>query len=68
MANDPLFFVVAGAALVVLAILMLGIATFAKGGDFNRRHANRLMRYRIIAQFIAVLLILGYVALRGKGG
>ena len=68
MANDPLFIVVAVAALVVLAILLMGIASFGKGGEFNRKYANKLMRYRIIAQFIAVLLILAYVALRRSGG
>jgi hypothetical protein len=51
---------------VVLAILALGIGAFAKGGEFSRRHSNRLMRYRIAAQFVAVLLILAAVFF-GKG-
>jgi hypothetical protein len=62
MADDPLFIAAAVAALLVLGILMVGIGGFAKGGEFNRRHANRLMRYRIIAQFVAVVLILVFVA------
>ena len=41
--------------------VMGGIGGFAKGGDFNRKHANRIMRYRIYAQFVAVLLILAVV-------
>ena len=68
MLSDPLFLVVAVACLAVLIILMIGIGGFAKGGEFNRKHANRIMRYRIGAQFIAVLLILGFVFLRGSGG
>ncbi|MGB3314662.1 MAG: twin transmembrane helix small protein [Albidovulum sp.] len=68
MANDPLFLVAAGACLVVLIILMIGIGGFAKGGDFNRKHANRIMRYRIIAQAVAVVLILLFVFLSGRGG
>lgn len=68
MLNDPLFIVVAAACLVVVFILLLGIGGFAKGGDFNRKHANRLMRYRIIAQFVAVVLILLFVLLRRNGG
>lgn len=68
MANDPLFIIVAVAVLAVLVILMMGIATFAKGGDFNRKHGNRFMRYRIYAQAVAIVLILGFVALRGSGG
>ncbi len=64
MADDPLFILVAIAVLIVLAILLFGIGTFGKGGDFNRKHANRIMRWRIGAQFVAVLLILAYVYLR----
>lgn len=67
MKDDPLFYVVAAACLAVVVILMIGIGGFAKGGDFNRKHANRIMRWRIGAQFIAVLLILLFVWLR-KGG
>ena len=68
MLNDPLFIVVAIAVLIVLAILLTGIGGFARGGDFNKKHANRIMRWRIYAQFIAVLLILLFVFIRGSGG
>ncbi len=67
MADDPLFWVVAVAVLIVLGILLLGIGTFAKGGDFNRKHANKIMRWRIGAQFVAVLLILLFVFIRRMG-
>lgn len=68
MANDPFFWLVAVAVLIVLGILLLGIGTFAKGGDFNRKHANRIMRWRIGAQLIAVILILLFVFIRRQGG
>lgn len=68
MLSDPLFIVVAAASLGVLVILMIGIGGFAKGGEFNRKHANRLMRYRIIAQALAVVLILVYVYFHQTGG
>jgi hypothetical protein len=64
MLKDPLFIVAAVAVLGVLVILMIGIGGFARGGDFNRKHANRIMRYRIYAQAAAIALILLYVALR----
>jgi uncharacterized membrane protein affecting hemolysin expression len=67
MRNDPLFYVVVAATLAVLVILMIGIGGFARGGDFNKKHANRIMRLRIIAQAVAIALILGFVWLR-KGG
>jgi hypothetical protein len=64
MARDPLFWIVAFACIAVLVILLIGIGGFAKGGDFNRKHANRIMRYRIVAQAVAVALILLFVWLR----
>ena len=64
MASDPLFILVAISVLIVLGIFLMGIGTFGKGGDFNRKHANKIMRWRIIAQAIAVALILLYVYLR----
>ena len=67
MLSDPLFIVAAIAALGVLAILMIGIGGFAKGGDFNRKHANRLMRYRIYAQAVAVVLIVAFAYLKSRG-
>lgn len=68
MLNDPLFYVVAAACLGVLFILLLGVGGFAKGGDFNKKHANKIMRWRIYAQFFAVILLVGYVWLRSTGG
>lgn len=68
MLQDPLFLLVVIAVLVVLAILIFGIGVFARGGDFNRKHANRIMRYRIGAQAVAVVLILIFVFFRQQGG
>ena len=64
MLEDPLFIVVGIAVLIVVGVLLTGIGGFAKGGDFNRKHANRIMRYRIYAQAVAIALILLYVYLR----
>jgi uncharacterized membrane protein affecting hemolysin expression len=68
MFNDPMFIVITVAVLAVLVILMIGIGGFARGGEFNRKHANRLMRYRIAAQALAVLLIIGFALYRAQGG
>jgi hypothetical protein len=62
--RDPLFVAVAVAVLVVLVILMIGIGGFAKGGEFNRKHANRIMRYRVGAQALAIMVILAVVLIR----
>lgn len=68
MIHDPLFLLAAVACLVVVVILMLGIGSFAKGGEFHRKNSNRLMRYRLAAQAVAVLLIVGFAWLRSRGG
>ena len=68
MANDPLFWLVAVAVLLVAGILLLGIGSFGKGGEFYRKNANKIMRWRIGAQFVAVILIVLFVYLRQQGG
>ncbi|TRW97509.1 twin transmembrane helix small protein [Paracoccus sp. M683] len=65
MKDDPLFYLIVLAVLAVTVILMTGIGGFARGGDWNRKNGNRMMRWRIIAQAIAIALILFYVWLRG---
>jgi hypothetical protein len=67
MFSDPLFVFAAIACLVVLGILLFGIGTFAKGGEFNKRNANRIMRWRLGVQFVAVVLIVAFAWLRARG-
>ena len=64
MRDEPLFYVVVLAVLAVLAILATGIGGFARGGEFNRKNGNRLMRWRIIGQAIAIALILLFIWMR----
>ena len=44
--------------LAVLAVLGTGIYAMFKGGDFNRKYANKLMRLRITLQFVAIVIIM----------
>ena len=46
------------ALLMVLAVLLTGVVGMAKGGDFNRKYGNVLMRWRVALQGLAVVLIL----------
>lgn len=62
--GDTFFIFAILACVAVVIVLMLGLGGFAGGGAFNKKNANKLMRYRIGAQFVAVLLILGYVLVR----
>jgi len=68
MPSDPLFIIVILAVLAVVVVLMVGLGGFAGGGAFNKRNGNKIMRLRIAAQFVAVLLILAYIYFRKDAG
>ncbi|MEE4121319.1 MAG: twin transmembrane helix small protein [Paracoccaceae bacterium] len=65
MSSDPVFILAAIATAAVAVILLIGIGGFARGGEFNKKHANKVMRWRIGAQAVAVVLILLVIYLRG---
>ena len=41
----------------VLVVLVLGISAMGRGGGFNRKYGNILMRWRIVLQLVAVGLM-----------
>jgi hypothetical protein len=43
---------------VVFVILCLGLYTLWAGGDVAATYSNRLMRIRVLAQFIAIIIIM----------
>ncbi|MEO0937930.1 MAG: twin transmembrane helix small protein [Pseudomonadota bacterium] len=67
MFNDPLFILIVIACLLVLGVLAVGLTGFGKGSGWAHQNANKLMRYRIGAQFVAVVLILIFFLLRTNG-
>ena len=52
---------IAVALAAVLMVLVVGVVGMLRGGAFNRRYGNGLMRLRVILQGVAVALILVYV-------
>ncbi|MEQ8900130.1 MAG: twin transmembrane helix small protein [Roseovarius sp.] len=66
--KDPLFLLVAAGCAVVAIILIRGISTFGKEGVENAKRSNKYMRWRLIAQFVAIVLILIFVYFRRQGG
>ena len=56
------------ACLAVLAVLMLGINAFRRGGDYNRNNANRFMRWRLGLQALAVVVIVVVIYFRQQSG
>ncbi|HVZ30539.1 MAG TPA: twin transmembrane helix small protein [Asticcacaulis sp.] len=53
-----LFSVALIAMLAVVAVLFAGIVSMARGGEFNARWGNRLMRWRITLQAVAIVALL----------
>jgi uncharacterized RDD family membrane protein YckC len=43
--------------LSVLAALAFGLFALFKGGEFGRSYSNKLMRLRVLLQFIAVVVL-----------
>lgn len=43
--------------IAVLAVLAVGIYSLFRGGDFGRSYSNKLMRLRVLLQFIAILVL-----------
>ena len=47
----------------VVVVLAVGVISMFRGGEFNARWGNHLMRARVALQALAVLLILAFAAL-----
>lgn len=60
MTQSPLFWAAIIACLAVFAVLAFGIGAFTRGGEFNKKYANKIMRLRLLLQFIAVVLIVAF--------
>jgi thiamine transporter ThiT len=56
------------ALLSVAGILGWGVVTMARGGTYNVKNSNRIMRYRIIFQAIALAVILVLMWIRRNNG
>lgn len=59
--------IIALALLTVLATLVMGMLNMRKTGEEARMKTNKLMRYRVIAQAVAVGVLFMMLYLRSKG-
>ena len=46
--------------IVVAVVLILGIGTLFKGGETSKKYSNKLMQYRVLFQFIAILVLVSF--------
>ena len=65
MSNEVATIVTVVACLVVAVILFMGLWNMFRGGDPNR--SQMLMRARVLAQFVALVVLLGALFLFGRG-
>ena len=46
--------------LAVGIVLILGIGTLFKGGATSKKYSNKLMQLRVLIQFVAILVLVGF--------
>jgi hypothetical protein len=54
---EKLFGILVGVAMAgVVIVLIVGVVSMFRGGEFNRKYANKLMRLRVLLQAVALAL------------
>ena len=61
--NVIVIILLVSALILVLATLVGGLITMARGGELGPKKSNLFMRYRVLFQGIAVLLVVILLAL-----
>jgi nitrogen fixation-related uncharacterized protein len=59
---------IAIALAAVVVVLIVGVFAMARGGEFNDKYGNRMMRWRVALQALAVILMLVFVFIASQGG
>ena len=54
------------AMLATLGVLFFGIITMARGGDFNLKYGNKIMRARIVLQALVLLIFAIIMVIAGR--
>ena len=60
--------ILVGVAIAIVAmVLIVGLYSLFRGGDFARTYSNKLMRLRIVAQLVAIIVIPAVLYFSGHG-
>jgi ABC-type methionine transport system permease subunit len=51
----------------IVAVLLTGIIGMGRGGDFNAKYGNKLMRARVVLQGLAIVLFLILIWVTSRG-
>jgi hypothetical protein len=65
---NPFNYLIPIALGVVFLALCFGIYTLFRGGDFGRSWSNKAMRFRVVAQFIAILVLVAAMWFKSQSG
>ena len=58
-------YLVGVALAATLAVLIAGVLTMLRGGEFNKKYGNVLMRFRVLFQFVAIVIFILWLLARG---
>ena len=64
--SGVLFTLLIIAMVAVVGVLFFGLFSMARGGAFNQRNANKLMRWRVALQFVAIVITMLAVWAMGR--
>jgi hypothetical protein len=65
---DAFDYLIPAALVVVFLTLCFGIYTLFRGGDFGRSWSNRAMRFRVVAQFVAIVILMAALWFKQNSG
>lgn len=65
---DPFDFLIPIGLAVVFLTLCFGIYTLFRGGDFSRSWSNKAMRFRVVAQFVVILILVAAMLWKQNNG
>jgi hypothetical protein len=54
------------ATAAVAVVLLIGLYSLLRGGEFARSHSNNLMRLRVVLQFVAIVVIMAVLFFSGR--
>lgn len=65
--SETFFYLAVAACLFTLCVLMVGVLGFGLGRS-SPSFSNRMMRWRIVGQFVAIVLIMATILIAQGGG
>jgi hypothetical protein len=65
--NNVILILLAIILAAVVIVLLTGVVGMARGGDFNARYGNKLMRLWVLLQGLAIVLFILLVVTSSRG-